>query len=285
MKRAAAVLALLLALAAPAGAQTLKRVREEFAKVGEKSIPATVIVYAPDRIKEMSRLPPSSGFIVHPDGYVLSDADATYKGNKKGPDGKFTKEKIHGVDAVVRLPAPDLRTFTARVIRRDADTDSCLLKITDEFKGKLPYLPLGVSNNLHVGAFGMVVGNAFGMGTESEPAMTLGVVSALLDRKEETGGAYDRIYTSAAVNQGNNGGPFVNSLGRAVGIVSSYETDPKSPYRPLGFVTPIDRIRPAYEDLDVYEKIFPPMTKRPLRSDDAAVLEEAFEILTKHVRP
>jgi len=287
MRRSIAVLAALLLLAAPATGQTLKRVREEFAKIGERAIPATVIVRSTGVMKKFSRgIPGSSGVIVHPDGYVLSDADATLRGFQPGTEGAGTQEKIHGTEAIVRLPAPDLRTFTAVLVRRDLETDSSLLRITGEIKGKkLPYLPLGVSSNLHVGAFGLVVGNAFGMGQESEPALTLGIVSALLDRKEETGGAYERIYVSAAVNPGNNGGPYVNSLGRVVGIVSSWETDPKSPYRPLGFVTPIDRIRPAYEDLEVYEKIFPPMTKRPMRSDDAAVLEEAFEIVTKHVKP
>jgi S1-C subfamily serine protease len=288
MRRAVPVLVgLFLALVAQAAtAQTLKRVREEFAAIGEKGIPATVIVRSLDVLKPFERfIVGSSAVIVSADGYILSDADSTLKGFELDEKGQSTGKKIHGVDALVRLPAPDLRTFRAVLIRRDADTDSSLLKIDEPIKGKLPYLPLGVSSNLQVCDFGIVLGNAFGMSRETEPALSLGVIAALEPRSERKGGRFQKIHVTAAVNNGNNGGPFLNSLGRVVGIVSSFDQDPLSPYRPLGFITPIDLIRPAYEDLDCYGKIFPPMTKRPMRSDDAAVLEEAFGIVGKHVAP
>jgi S1-C subfamily serine protease len=271
----------LLLLVASAGAQTLTGIRKEFAAVGERVIPATVIVRAME-VKQKG-ITGSTGVVVHPDGYVLSDADATITHMTPGKDGG-PAEKHHGVDAIVRLPAPDHRSFRASVVLRDPESDTTLLKIVEPPK-ELPWVPIGSSDALSVGSFNVIVGNSFGSGMEGEPALSMGVVSALVTRDALGGGKYSLIYTSAAVNPGMNGGPCVDAEGRLVGVISSWDADPKSPFRTLGMVTPVDRIRARYSGVDRFEEIFPdPRMMRP-RSDEAAVLEEAFSIVARHAYP
>ena len=124
------------------------------------------------------------------------------------------------------------------LVRRDEETDSSLLKITDAVSGKLPCILMGSSDALKVGDFSIVVGNTFGAGVEGEPSLTMGSVSALLKRRMPDGGRFEKIYTSAAVNPGANGGPCLDAEGRLVGIVSSFETSPTSPFRALGIINP-----------------------------------------------
>jgi S1-C subfamily serine protease len=276
------VLAPILLAAAPAFPQSLRGIREEFAKIGERGIPSTVIVRAIGRAPYITG---SSGMIVTEDGYVLSDADAALLKFEAPKEGETTQQKVHGTDVEVIMPEPDRRVFRAVVVRRDAETDTTLIRIVDEsLKGKLPCVPLGVSSGLAVGSFTVVVGNAFGLGTEGKPALTMGVVSALVPRPEREGGRYAKIYTSAAVNPGNNGGPVLDAEGFVVGVVSSFVTEPESPYRALGIVTPIDLVRPRYKGVEDYDRIFPPSDARPARSDDAFILEEAFGIVARHAR-
>ena len=183
---------IVLASAASAEAQTLKGVRKEFAEIGDKVIPATVIVRASGAADYVFG---SSGVIVHESGYVLSDADATLMRFETEEDGKTFKRdekglaiKVHGDRAKVRLPAPDHRVFSAVLVLRDAETDTSLLKITDTVKGKLPAVSMGSSDLLRVGAFSVAVGNTFGSGSETEPALSMGIVSALPPRDGGVGG-------------------------------------------------------------------------------------------------
>ncbi len=282
MRRFAPAAALLLAAAALSPAQTLKGIQAEFAEVGEATIPATVIVRSPDA--KDPRIWGSSGVILNAAGYVLSDADATLFRFDNDEEGKPTV-KVHGRTARIRLPAPDHRVFDAVVVKRDPETDTTLLRITDPPPKDLPVIPPGSSDRLTVGSFTVVVGNAFGTGREGEPALSLGIVSGLLPAGKGTAGKYQTIYTSAAVNPGNNGGPCVNAEGRLVGIISTFEADPKSPFRALGIVTPIDRIRARYRDVKDFTSIFPEPEPGKPASRAAALLEEAFRIAARAAGP
>jgi S1-C subfamily serine protease len=266
---------------AVAAGQTLRGVQAEFAAIGDRVIPATVFVRAAGL--DMSRGGGSTGVVIHESGYVLSDADSTLTSVEPGPDGKPVKR--HGTDAIVRLPAPDHREFAAVLVRRDEETDSSLLRITDKVSGRLPTVPPGSSDELHVGDFSIVVGNTFGSGLEGEPSLTMGSVSALILRRAEGGGRFERIYTSAAVNPGCNGGPCLDSEGRLVGIVSTWDASPTSPFRALGIVTPLDRIRERYRDVPDFDRVFPDPKQLKPRSAEAAVLERAFGIVAHGVYP
>ncbi|MCU0727374.1 MAG: trypsin-like peptidase domain-containing protein [Planctomycetes bacterium] len=268
-------------LSALAAGQTLRGVQAEFAAIGDRVIPATVFVRAAG--VDTRQGGGSTGVVIHESGYVLSDADSTLTSVEPGPDGNPVKR--HGTDAIVRLPAPDHREFAAILVRRDEETDSSLLRITDKVGGRLPFVSLGSSDELHVGDFSIVVGNTFGSGLEGEPSLTMGSVSALILRRAGGGGRFERIYTSAAVNPGCNGGPCLDSEGRLVGVVSTWDLSPTSPFRALGIVTPLDRIRERYRDVPDFEKIFPDPKQMKPRSAEAAILERAFGIVARGACP
>ena len=268
LAKPAVLLALLvLALPAPAGALSLAQVDKDFAEAAGALVRATVLVRgegAPDGMLS------SSGVVIHPDGYVLTDADATLI---KVQPGIGPPQKTYAEKATVRFP--DGKAYPAMVVKRDEATDSCLLKI--DAKGTtLKALPLGSSDEVGVGSWAMLCGNAFGTANEGKPAASLGVISAI---------HRGTLYTSAAVNPGSNGGPCADAEGRLVGIVSTWEAQPNAPLYGFGRVTPLNRIRLRYQELPEFDRLFPDPKTLPPRARRAALLEEAFRILAKRVYP
>ena len=133
-----------------------------------------------------------SGFILSPDGYVVTNNHVVSGGG----------------DIVVRLDRGS--EHPAQVIGTDPATDLALLKI--EGSG-LPVLSLGNSDKLEVGEPVMAIGNPFGL----DQTVTTGIVSAK-ERFIGSGPYDDFIQTDASVNPGNSGGPLIDSRGAVVGI-------------------------------------------------------------------
>ena len=133
-----------------------------------------------------------SGFIVNPDGYVVTNN--------------------HVVDGAteVRVKLSDGRELTAKIVGRDPKTDVALLKV--DATG-LPVMPVGDSSKLQVGEPVMAIGNPFGL----EQTVTTGIVSAT-GRVIGEGPYDDFIQTDASINPGNSGGPLINDHGQAIGI-------------------------------------------------------------------
>jgi serine protease Do len=133
-----------------------------------------------------------SGFVVSPDGYVVTNVHV-----------------VRGASEIVVRMA-DHSEYRARLVGGDPRTDIALLKI--EGSG-LPTLAFGDSDRAQVGEPVMAIGNPFGL----EQTVTTGIVSA----KERFIGAgpYDEfIQTDASINPGNSGGPLVDSRGALIGI-------------------------------------------------------------------
>jgi serine protease Do len=133
-----------------------------------------------------------SGFIISPDGYVVTNNHVV----------------ADGAEIIVRLDRGS--EHPARVVGTDPATDLALLKI--EATG-LPVLPLGNSDRLEVGEPVMAIGNPFGL----DQTVTTGIVSAK-ERFIGSGPYDDFIQTDASVNPGNSGGPLIDSRGAVVGI-------------------------------------------------------------------
>jgi 2-alkenal reductase len=77
-------------------------------------------------------------------------------------------------------------------------------------------IPVGRSNDLHVGQAVFAIGNPFGLSR----TLTTGVISAL-DRRLPTSAGREVvgvIQTDAAINPGNSGGPLIDSAGRLIGV-------------------------------------------------------------------
>src|SRR6202023_4117141 len=78
----------------------------------------------------------------------------------------------------------------------------------------LPTIPLGDSNNLHVGDTVMAFGNPFGLNF----TVTRGTVSALGRSQGRIEAVQDFIQTDAAINPGNSGGALVDIRGEMMGV-------------------------------------------------------------------
>jgi serine protease Do len=114
----------------------------------------------------------------------------------------------------IKVILNDKRTFDAKLVGRDPNTDIALLKINAT---ELPFLPFGNSDNLKVGQWVLAIGNPFNLTS----TVTAGIISAKARNIQIIQDSYaieSFIQTDAAVNPGNSGGALVNLKGELVGI-------------------------------------------------------------------
>ncbi|OVZ59286.1 peptidase [Pigmentiphaga sp. NML080357] len=154
-----------------------------------------------------------SGFIISPDGVILTNAHVV-KGAKE-----------------VTVKLTDRREFRAKVLGSDPQTDVAVLKIDAR---NLPVVALGNPNDLRVGEWVLAIGSPYGL----ENTVTAGVVSAK-GRSLPDDSSVPFIQTDVAVNPGNSGGPLFNSRGEVVGINSQIYSQTGG-YQGLSFAIPID---------------------------------------------
>ncbi len=154
-----------------------------------------------------------SGFIVSPDGYVLTNAHV-----------------VDGADEIV-VKLTDKREFRARLIGTDPRTDVALLKI--DATG-LPKVSFGDPGKLRVGDWVVAIGAPFGF----ENSVTAGIVSAK-GRSLPQENFVPFIQTDVAINPGNSGGPLFNMKGEVVGINSQIYSRTGG-FMGLSFAIPID---------------------------------------------
>ena len=154
-----------------------------------------------------------SGFIIHPDGYILT--------------AQHVVDKAKEIE--VRLA--DLQRVPAKLIAADSQVDLALLKIdTDR---ALPVLSLGDSESIRVGELAVVFGYPFGR----ESSMSLGIISRAGRTYEDSAG-YDLIQTDAGAYAGGSGGPLLNPKGHVIGMITM-----ASERGSMGFATPINVIK------------------------------------------
>ncbi|MEO7563830.1 MAG: trypsin-like peptidase domain-containing protein, partial [Sphingomicrobium sp.] len=170
-----------------------------------------------------------SGFIVSPDGYVVTNNHLI-----QGASGTGT------VDSVTVITS-DRKEYPARIVGRDETSDLALLKIDGR---DLPYVQWGDSTKSRVGDWVLAIGNPYGLGG----TVTAGIISAL--HRGITGvGAYDRyIQTDASINMGNSGGPMFDLNGNVIGINSAL-ISPTGASVGIGLAIPAELAQPVIETL------------------------------------
>ncbi len=152
-----------------------------------------------------------SGFVLTPDGYVMTNAHV-----------------VDGADEVI-VTLTDKRELRARIVGADRRTDVAVVKI--EAAG-LPAVKVGDVNAVKVGAWVMAIGAPFGL----DNTVTAGIVSA---KQRDTGDFLPMIQTDVAINPGNSGGPLINMKGEVIGINSQIYSR-SGGFMGISFAIPID---------------------------------------------
>ena len=194
----------------------------------------------PDRVFRQRVKSLGSGFLISPDGYVLTNSHVIE----------------NAVEVVVTLS--DGTDHEAEIIGVDEVSDISLIKI----KGKdFPYLKLGKSDDIIIGEWVIALGNPFGLfDISKKPTATVGVISGVnLDfGQQESGRVYqDMIQTDASINSGNSGGPLLNAVGEVIGVNTFIFTGGRFSEGSIGigFAIPINRAKSVYEELKAYGKV------------------------------
>ena len=170
-----------------------------------------------------------SGFIISPDGYVLTNHHV-----------------VDGADTVT-VKLTDRRELKAKVVGSDPQYDVALLKI--EASG-LPSIRVGSSNTLKPGQWVVAIGSPLGL----DHSVTAGIVSAVGRSTSAEQRYVPFIQTDVAINQGNSGGPLLNTSGEVVGINSQILSGTGG-YMGVSFAIPIDLAMNAAEQIKKTGKV------------------------------
>jgi serine protease Do len=205
----------------PSFAEIAQRVNPSVVNVTviEDQLPPSHPSLDTDALPGVPRRGEGSGFVVDPDGYILTNHHVV-----ASPDR-------------IRVRLADKRELPATLVGSDPSTDLALLKVSAR---NLPALPLGDSDRLRVGEWVCAIGNPY----RFDHSVTVGVVSSK-GRKiyDPSFDAY--IQTDAAINPGNSGGPLVNAAGEAIGISSAVSLQGQG----IGFAVPSNVARDVIRQL------------------------------------
>lgn len=155
-----------------------------------------------------------SGFIISPDGYLLTNAHVVAQAEE------------------VTVTLPDRREYQAKIVGVDPRTDVAVLKIEER---NLPTVKFGDPSRLMPGEWAMAIGSPFGFAN----SVTVGVISATSRALAPEQSIVPFIQTDVAVNPGNSGGPLFNLRGEVVGI-NSVIYSRTGGYQGVSFAIPID---------------------------------------------
>jgi S1-C subfamily serine protease len=165
-----------------------------------------------------------SGFLISDDGRIL------------------TNNHVISGSSQIEVRFSDHSRYTAKVLVADRANDLALIQIQP--KKKLPHLKLGDSDALQVGQKVLAIGNPFGF----SGTLTTGIVSSLArEIRNENSTLEGLIQTDAAINEGNSGGPLLDSQGNVIGINTAILA-PSGGNIGIGFAMPINRAKSMLED-------------------------------------
>ena len=162
-----------------------------------------------------------TGFIVEPDGFIV------------------TNEHVVEDSQQFWVTTDDHRIYPAIVVGADPRGDLAVLKIpaTD-----LPTVHFSAAP-CERGQWALTMGNPYGLATEGEMSLSVGVISATGRSLPRLANKEDRLYsnliqTTAQINPGNSGGPLLDLDGRVIGIDTAVIL-PQKQTNGIGFALPV----------------------------------------------
>jgi S1-C subfamily serine protease len=213
----------------------------------KRAHPATVnitsTVYQRNWFMELvPRTGTGSGFLIDDKGHILTNNHVITGGGQ-------------GVGKKLTVTLADKSTYTASVLGLDPLNDLALIKI--EPRGKLTYLKMGDSDAIQVGQKVLAIGNPFGL----DGTLTTGVISSMgRTIQDERGRELEGLLqTDASINQGNSGGPLLDSQGSVIGVNTAILAGPQGMGTTgIGFAMPINKAKTMLDDYQAGRKYSPP---------------------------
>ena len=171
-----------------------------------------------------------TGVIMTSDGYIITNAHVISGG----------KSCWVALDTGV--------TYEVNLVGFDEEEDLAVLKADPQ--NPLPAAEFGNSDLVQVGDTAYAIGNP--LGVELRGTMTNGIISAVNRAVEVDGKTMTLLQTSAALNNGNSGGPLINEYGQVIGINTlkmSTTDSTEATVEGLGFALPISSVSFVVNDL------------------------------------
>ena len=215
-----------------------------------------------------------TGFIIDPDGYIL------------------TNEHVVGEGESVWITTDDRKVYPAIVVGSDPRSDLAVLKVP---VSKLPAVRFAAYNSAKRGQWAIAMGNPYGLATEGEQCMSVGIISAVERSLPKLSKKENRLYsnliqTTAQINPGNSGGPLFNLNGEVIGINTAVIL-PEKRTNGIGFAMPITadlmrRVHDLKEGNEIVYGYMGVMVSTPTAMDrQAAGLKEAVGVHVDGVEP
>ena len=194
-----------------------------------------------------------SGVIISKDGYIVTNYHVI--------------KDAQTIDVILN---GNKRTFNAKVIGIDPNSDLALLKIEAK---DLIAVTFGNSENVQTGEWVLAVGNPFNLTS----TVTAGIVSAKGRNINVNSNAQfpieSFIQTDAAINPGNSGGALVNLNGELIGINTAIQS-PTGAYAGYGFAIPSNMVAKIVKDLIEYGEVQKGFTGMDVNDLDASTAEK-----------
>jgi 2-alkenal reductase len=124
----------------------------------------------------------------------------------------------------------------AKLVGTDPLADIAVIQVDGTMPGTVPF---GDSSALQPGQIAIAIGSPMG---DFRGTVTMGVISAL---NRSVGTQQGLIQTDAAINNGNSGGPLINTLGQVIGINTLVvrSTNDGNVAEGLGFSIPSNQVQ------------------------------------------
>lgn len=221
---AVSIVCLLALRTATAAADCSETIPEVFQKIAPSVVYISAVSIDPFKVTERIIGSSGSGFIIDPDGLILTNSHLVY-----------------GYQAIT-VTTETGQIVMAEMVAEDRILDIAILRIPTPLGG-FPAVTFGDSKKIRVGEQVSVIGNPLGL----EQTLTVGVISGInrVLPAAPMSLKLPLIQTDAAINPGNSGGPLVNSCGEVIGINTATFLEAEN----MGFALPIHIVKDVLEEL------------------------------------